>query len=287
MNCLRVVGGFTIDEYREHRHRFWPMPAAWGNPKHAYSLASLWKEGRVGVISLLPLLGQDAAMHYRDNVHLPIGKAARIAGIARETAETASDVLTKRGLAIRSLAKRRANSFSTWRVSPDFAPQDASGCFAPESFRFSSALLYGGNWAAIPGALRLVYLGLGTMAHTFDAHEASDFLAKRVLPSTWRDDLVRCLEQRGVLRLASASYDHIASTTGLHVASVKDAVRRIKHDASWTRTAFNSPAFERQPLAVYPAVNGQTLVYHFRDHLDPMPFDSVAPVERFCLLGDS
>ena len=266
------------------------MPAAWGDPQHEYSLASLWKDGGTGVISLLPLLGQDAAVPYSDSVHLPIRKAARIVGIAADTAMLAAAVLEERGLATRTLRTCRGGSFSTWKVSADFAPLDVHRRFSTRSFRFSSELLYGGNWAAMSGATCLVYLALGTMAFRYDATGAEEVLTKRVPSNTWSADFARCLNDTGALRLACASYADIAKATGLHLTSVKAAVRELKHAPSWPDPRVSARCSSTRPaLAVYPAVEGQPLVYHFRDHLDPMPFvdGKSAPATRFSLSGVS
>ena len=252
---------------------FYAMPTAWGGPDAGYVLAELWRRGGVGAISLVPVLGQYAHCTFSDHLRLPLEKAARLAGIDRQSAARGARALKEMGLACHRLVPFRGQRLTEWALAPGIAAQqEGTGRFGANSYFYLDAnLIVGGNWAALSGPQRALYLGLALRAKSMDPQSAKQFLGLTMRPGTPLFDLERCAEhtERPWVRVASVSFADLAEMTGVNPATLRRAARGLKHPKVWPGSSVDPDVLRHAPLSVYPSMAGYELLYHFRDHAPP------------------
>lgn len=267
---------FTPEELKKHSAHFWAMPSAWGQA--GGMLASVWKTGGSGAVSILPVLGQFAKSGFRDDLVLSVEEIARLAGVDPATAARGGKALVEIGLVEDSyVAPHFGNPVTRWILSPQLAFPLEGG--APDYFYFSSRLLYGGNWARLTSVQRAVYLAIGAQARAYDAEPTDNQLLNAVLPSqVSRLDFSRCFDTSAAdsrerfLRLAAVSFSDLAASTGICKSALHVAVNGLKHPAVWPDAEGDPRTLVYQPLGVYRTTHG-ILLYHLRDHAPPWPWE--------------
>jgi hypothetical protein len=271
--CSRST--FTKAEYQQNVDRFYPMPTTWGDGTGRPALSTVWHTGGVGAISSIPVLGLYAHAEFAGEVRLPIEKVARLIGADDGTVRKGAVALHDLGLASSRPEKRHGKRLTCWAVRPALSVPRRGSRLDPDYFFFSARLIFGGNWAALTGPQRAVYLALATRAATYKEQPAEiGWLRHALRAGTPWDDLERCAATAGSrgLRLASVSLDDLSTITGLALSTVKTAVRGLKHPSAWPGTHNPPGQLRHSPLAVYPS-DGGNLIYHFRDHARPWPFE--------------
>ena len=145
-------------------------------------------------------------------------------------------------------------------------------------FYFSGRLIAGGNWARMSGRCRLLYLGLATRAKTYTAPPDEGYLRWQLPEGVPLDDLQQSYEASGTpgsrfLRLAvDVSSSELSKITGAASTTLKSASGELKHPRVWPGAPSDRSILRHSPLAVYPGAGG-VLIYHFRDHAEPWPWD--------------
>ena len=265
---------FTAEEYDQRSGTFWKMPPALSRADQTSQLAEYWRVGGKGVISLLPLFGLTANATFADCLNLSKEKAARLAGLSQSTVARSGPVLAELKLANERPVYYHGKKSTQWSLGSAF-PIALTGCDG--YFYFSARTVYGGAWSQLTGVQRALYLALGTRAKTFhDSDTLGSFLRYLVRPDTPLTDIKNAYHHNqslgaGGVRLSVASYSELAQMTGISKSGVKAAVAALKHPDVWPG-APTADTLRFSPLGVLPS-DGGSLIYLFRDHAEPWPWD--------------
>ena len=269
-HCRKAT--FTEEDFDASKERFWAMPSKWGDPEDSV-LAQMWTKGRSGLISMVPILGQFAAMQAADRVYLSVEEIARLGGIDPSTVTAAKGALAD-GWAQSEVRCWGPGKITKWDISKQFLAERRDGRYTQDHFRFGCHLIYGGNWARLTKTQKLVYLAIASRTATYNNEDDFNWVRRHLLPDTMTD-INRCWDEEGRVRMASfVSYCELARITGLARSSVVKAVKGFKHPDVWPDVMNDPDQLRFSPIAVYPAVSGGC-IYHMRDHVPHWPWDEL------------
>ena len=191
-------------------------------------------------------------------VTLSIEELSRLAGVGRGSVQAGGKTLKSFGLASSKIVRKFGKFVTGWTLK---AGLSGLGSHKEEYFYFPMRFVYGGNWSHMPGSEKCFYLAVGGLGRTYKQEPTSNPLLK-LLDTGELDDLHACYDQEQRLRLACVSYREIQYASGLSQATVKRIGSQLQADASATSI-----------IRAYPAGGGRSLLYHLRDHAEPvMPF---------------
>lgn len=292
MRCRAYRPEFTEREFNRHSSMFWRMPRAWGlaDSTGTTSLRHLYEVGGIGAVSLVPILGRYATWEKSNALALSQEECSRLAGCDADTLHHGANALSTLGLATRSLQMRHGRKVTVWNVNPAMAAPSADDAY----FRYSSRLIYGGNWSRLSGTQRALYLGAATRARTTpDSVHVTDYL-DRLLPRTVdRSDLLAAFAvdagtsndraagdpSQRYFRSAIVSVAELHDITGLSESAIHVAANAFKRAEILANSKTDDASVMYSPLAVYPTTGGRANLYVFRDHADHWPWDLVGPAE--------
>jgi hypothetical protein len=268
---LESLGWFGQKLYGKRADWFWKLPRSWADPcEGSCVLADLWRQGRTAPATILPVLGQHAHSPGAANFRLSLTEIARTALCDWHTAAKGRDVLEARQLVRTWTEEYMDQEVTHWELRPALAAPRGSD----EYFYCSSALLYGGQWGMMTGAQRQLYLALGANAYSSKDPPEAHKLVNAVLPDQVdRCDLERCHDETGRLRLVRLSHPQLARASGVGRQAIIDNVALWKHPAFWGEDGNpDGLSLRLAPIWVYPT-RQHGLLYHFRDHVAPWPWD--------------
>jgi hypothetical protein len=306
-------GLFTEEQYNRYATTFWMLPRAWGGdvPAKAWGggvsleqsialiksagdtpvIAFLRHLGGAGLVSILPILGWLAGLE-KERWALSAEELSRLCNVDTGSIRRARAALGPAcGLSATPVSytdQRHGRRLLHWQVPSCFAAVQtvrAAGLDREPYFFFSHRLIHGGQWAMLSAVQRAVYLAVATCAYA--THGWADPLNEPlvsgvVLPGTPLDDMRRSqlVYEEHTLRVACVSYANIARISGYSPNAVKVAVRGFKHPAVWSRSTNDPRVLEYRPIWVYPTLDNGALLYHFRDHVRPWPWDVLNTPDR-------
>jgi hypothetical protein len=209
---------------------------------------------------------------------------ARLAGLSVDSVRRGALALAKLDLAHCEPAKRFGRRITQWRLSGSLAQARSSSesgrdQLGSDYFYFSGRLLYGGHWSRLTGVQQALFLGLATRGKVFHDPPSQGVLRWRLQRGVAADDLNECytaaLGGRSHLRLVvDVSVTDLQEITGVSRRPLMRAIHRLKHPRAWPGCGNDPWKLQHTPLAVYPS-DGGALIYHFRDHVTPWPWDQL------------
>jgi hypothetical protein len=270
--CMRSE--FTLHDFEAFKKAFWLMPTSWRGPGTPI-LADLKHSGGAAAVSILPWLGRIAASPETHPWPMSAEELARVCGVDPKSIRYARKVLQKKGYLSTVIRQRHGVYLLHWKVDERLV---ASSSDRKAYFFFSFRILYGGHWAVMSAAQRAVYLAAGTLA-SVHREEISEnhycrFIARRRAISFDDIEASRLAGRAGEkeYRLAFASYAELSRISGYNISTVMRAVRGFKHPRFWKNSTVDADALSHCPVWVYPTPQGNSLLYHFRDHVRPWPW---------------
>lgn len=284
--CRR--NAFTQGQYELYANSFWAVPSDWANTNR---FADFWKAGGLGLISVLPVLGQYAHSTFASELFLSKEEIARLAGLDSGTVTVAQDGLDYLGLAKGSHTLFLGERSTVWHLSQHLAAPRTADRFVPDYFYFSSRLIYGGNWAKLRPVQRALYLAIGVSARSYDALPTET----HPLYVETRRDIEHCYDELRRhhtrapelpwLRLVSLPISRLVRMTGISRSAIQRALQAMKHPDVWPDARNDAAALRHCPLGIYPS-RGSQYVFHLRDHAPHWPWEQLngtgsIPQDRF------
>jgi hypothetical protein len=272
---------FTQRDYDAHSEQFAAVPYAWASyPEHFPNptlLSSMAREGGTGLVALLPLVLRMAAGQRKSHRPFPFSREelSRLCGCDGKSVDKARRALAARDWATATTQTTpRGKQLLYWRVSEDMLPPDEDDKRLYDYFYFSLRLVYGGHWAVMSPAERLVYLAVGLTSQPVKEDPAEIAALDLLPPGTGRGDIgaARAAGRRPEVRLSTATHAQLARITGLHRGSVERVVARWKSPAVWSGDIGPADWGDYAPVWAYPTRDGGSLLYHLRDHVQPLPW---------------
>jgi hypothetical protein len=292
--CYRNV--FGQDQYDTYAGAFWTLPASWGSTEPGdwpevpligdrdqisgeTILSKLKTLGGAGMHSLLPVLGWISALDIAEKGWaISAQELSRLVGLDRGTVTSVARAMEPTGLVTAETLNRRGQRLLHWYVQQLHAWETPkSGYKLPHYFYFDHRIIHGGQWRVMRPVQRAAYLAVATQAHVHKEPPRDNYLVRELIAQhVPLSDLERCRSEAprpNELRLACVSYADIARISGYSANAMKAAVRAFKHPALWPGVQNDPRVMEHTPLWVYPTPNGNSLLYHFRDHAPHWPWD--------------
>jgi hypothetical protein len=269
--CFRNT--FTEEQYRRYEKSFWALPASFGDSSSSL-LSQLWKDGGIGAISIVPVLGMFAGSSFHDHVAMSAQELARLGDVCAQSVARARPTLQRLGLATAKEGMRRGKKLLIWNLSRSLIPERKGDRFVKEYFFFPMRLIHGRNWARMNPTQRVVYLGAATRAFSWCEADAKERLPDMVhepelLAPFFAEHATAPIPSgstRPEVRLAVVSTTDLTVATGLSRSGVQTAVRQFRMSMQ------SDPRSLHCPLMVLPSRDGGSNVYLFRDGVAPWPF---------------
>jgi len=222
--------------------------------------AQAWRMDAGNAVSLLPVLWLYAHGHEHHHATVRFRTVAQLAGLGSKGMNCAMAAIRETGLM--NFVSCPGNALLTFRVTPNvFTANPQCGFYVPGS------LVADGTWAALSPGERCVLIALASAARRKDFHSEDDWDEGERFRSwlnshravsgesnlKWIDESEHAFEYEweAARRLACMTGVSLASSSGMHPASVSRAVNKLVsrmpsilsiYDTSWGRYYLLPPA---------------------------------------------